>query len=94
MPTLRKAQENMRKLVEQDYRNAEIRIHLLNEAAPDMLEALEAAVACGLIPATSAREGGAARFSEQVRAADKVRAAIAKARGESESLVTSEVKSE
>ena len=45
MPTLHEVQENMRKLVEQDYRNAEIRRvyarHLLNEAAPKMLEALE-----------------------------------------------------
>ena len=63
-------------------------------AAPDLLEALEDAVACGLIPITSASEGGAARFSEQVKAADKVRAAIAKAKGESVSLVTSEAKSE
>lgn len=63
-------------------------------AAPEMIEALEASVACGLIPITSAREGGAARFSEQVRAADMVRAAIAKAKGESKTLVTSEVKSE
>lgn len=60
----------------------------------EMLEALEASVACGLIPITSAREGGAAMFSEQVRVADMVRAAIAKAKGESESLATSEEKSE
>ena len=66
----------------------------LISAAPEMLEALEDAVACGLIPITSAREGGAARFSEQVRAADMVRAAIAKAKGESKPLATSEEKSE
>lgn len=60
----------------------------------ELLEALESAVACGLIPTTSASEGGAARFSEQVKAADMVRAAIAKAKGESVSLVTSEAKSE
>jgi len=44
-------------------------------------EALEAILP--FIPSTSASEGGAARFSANVAAADKVRAAIAKARGES-----------
>ena len=50
-------------------------------AAPELLEALEAILP--FIPNTSASEGGAARFSANVAAADKVRAAIAKARGES-----------
>jgi hypothetical protein len=48
-------------------------------AAPDLLEALQAAVASGIIPKTSAADGGAARHSEQVRIADMCRAAIAKA---------------
>jgi hypothetical protein len=46
-------------------------------AAPDLLEALKAILP--FIPNTSASEGGASKYSENVRAADKVRAAIAKA---------------
>jgi hypothetical protein len=49
-------------------------------AAPDMLDALEAILPW--IPTTSAKEGCASAFSENVRAADKVRAAIAKATGD------------
>ena len=46
----------------------------------ELLEALKAI--SPFIPTTSAKEGGAAKFSENVRAADAVRAAIAKAQGE------------
>jgi hypothetical protein len=46
-------------------------------AAPELLEALKAILP--FIPNTSASEGGASKYSENVRAADKVRAAIAKA---------------
>jgi hypothetical protein len=46
---------------------------------PDLLAALEEILPW--IPKTSASEGGASSFSENVRAADKVRAAIAKATG-------------
>ena len=53
----------------------------LISAAPDMLAALEAAVECGMVPKSSASEGGALRHSRQVRVADMIRAAIAKARG-------------
>lgn len=49
-------------------------------AAPELLEALKAIKP--FIPKTSASEGGAAKHSENVRAADMVRAAIAKATGE------------
>lgn len=52
-------------------------------AAPDLLEALEAAIACGMVPVSSANDGGANKYSEQVRVADQIRAAIAKARGQS-----------
>lgn len=45
-------------------------------AAPDMLAALIAIAE--FIPNTSATEGGAAKFSANVKAADMVRAAIAK----------------
>jgi hypothetical protein len=51
-------------------------------AAPDLLAALEAAVECGMVPVSSASEGGANRYSDQVRVADAIRTAIAKARGE------------
>lgn len=53
---------------------------ILISAAPDLLEALEAILP--FIPVTTASEGGAAKYSENVRAADMVRAAIYKARGE------------
>jgi len=46
----------------------------------ELLEALKAI--SSFIPTTSAKEGGAAKFSENFRAADAVRAAIAKAQGE------------
>ena len=49
-------------------------------AAPDLLAALEAAVACGMVPISSAAEGGAVRHSKQVQVADMIRAAIAKAK--------------
>ena len=50
-------------------------------AAPNLLEALQAALACGMIPSTSASEGGAAKYSEQVQIADRARAAVANATG-------------
>lgn len=48
-------------------------------AAPELLEALIAIAK--FIPITSASEGGASTYSAHVRAADKVRAAIARATG-------------
>lgn len=53
----------------------------LISAAPCLLEALQAAIECGMIPSSSAKEGGAVRFSRQVHVADMIRAAIAKATG-------------
>lgn len=53
---------------------------ILIAAAPDLLEALEAILP--LVPRTSASEGGASKYSENVKAADMVRAAINKARGQ------------
>ena len=47
----------------------------------DLLAALEAAVDCGMIPSTSASEGGASKYARQVIVADQIRAAIAKAKG-------------
>ncbi|MDC7800258.1 hypothetical protein PQS91_10405 [Stenotrophomonas geniculata] len=51
-------------------------------AAPELLDALIEAVECGMVPISSAKEGGASAFSAQVRCADRIRAAIAKATGE------------
>lgn len=51
-------------------------------AAPELLAAVNAAIKCGMVPKSSAKEGGAMRFSEQVRVADMIRDAIAKAEGE------------
>ena len=56
----------------------------LISAAPEMLEALEAAIECGIIPKSSAREGGANRHVRQAHVADMIRSAIAKAKGETE----------
>lgn len=51
-------------------------------AAPDLLDALEAAIECGMVPTSTAKEGGATAHARQVHVADQIRAAIAKARGE------------
>lgn len=91
MPTLHEAQENMRKLVEQDQRNAEARRvyarHLLNEAAPYMYDALQQALL---------NEGKDGCIGKNYCTCWRclARAAIAKAKGESKPLATSEVKSE
>lgn len=50
-------------------------------AAPEMLEALIEATACGMVPISSVKDGGASTHSRQVRCADMIRAAIAKATG-------------
>jgi hypothetical protein len=48
-------------------------------AAPDLLEALVQAVACRMVPISSAREGGACAFARHAVVADMIRDAIAKA---------------
>lgn len=48
-------------------------------AAPDMAEAIKAAIACGIVPICTASDGGPNRYVEQVRVADMLRAALAKA---------------
>ena len=55
--------------------------HML-AAAPELYEALQAAVDCGMVPNSSALGGGATAYSHQVRVADQIRAALAKAKGE------------
>jgi hypothetical protein len=52
-------------------------------AAPSMLEALLEAIECGIVPKSSAREGGASKYVRQLEVADMIRDAIAKATGES-----------
>lgn len=91
MPTLHEAQENMRKLVEQDQRNAEARRvyarHLLNEAAPELFEECARFVRI--------YDNGQEFDQRTLRTiANGMRAAIAKAKGQSVSPVTSEGKSE
>jgi hypothetical protein len=54
--------------------------HLIS-AAPDLYEALKAAVECGMVPNSSASDGGPNTKILQVRVADQIRAAIAKAEG-------------
>lgn len=51
----------------------------LHEVNQELVEALKAYLP--FIPITSAKEGGASAFSENVRAADMFRAALAKATG-------------
>jgi hypothetical protein len=51
-------------------------------AAPELLEALEAAVECGMVPITSAKDGGAAALTKHAHVADMIRNVIAKAKGE------------
>jgi hypothetical protein len=51
------------------------------EQRAELLELLKAAVACGMVPVSSAKDGGPNCYSEQVRLADRIRAAIAKAEG-------------
>jgi len=50
-------------------------------AAPDLLAALKEAIDCGMVPKSSAAEGGANRHVVQLQVADQIRAAIAKAEG-------------
>ena len=50
-------------------------------AAPCLLSALESAVECGMVPSSSESDGGASKYSVQVKVADQIRAAIAKAKG-------------
>lgn len=47
-----------------------------------LVEALDAAVDCGMVPSGSAAEGGANRFVRQLQVADMIRAAVALYRGQ------------
>ena len=48
-------------------------------AAPELLEALKAAIDCRMVPVSSASDGGVCKHFKQVIVADMIRAAIAKA---------------
>jgi len=50
-------------------------------AAPELLEALQAAVECGMVPTSTVKDGGANKYARQVQVADMIRAAIARATG-------------
>jgi len=63
-----------------DYNDEQQANARLIAAAPDLLEALKSILP--FIPKTSFIDGGAAKYSENVIAADKVRAAITKATGQ------------
>lgn len=56
----------------------------LEQQRDDLLAALEAAVECGMVPSSSASEGGANRHAKQVHVADQIRAAISKVKGDIE----------
>jgi len=73
--------------VAETVRNENIEIQRANArliaAAPELLEALQAAVDCGMVPVSSVKDGGASKYSIHVRVADQIRKVIAKATGES-----------
>lgn len=52
----------------------------LVERVKELEEALQAAVDCGMVPKSSAADGGASKYSAQVLVADRIRAALSKAR--------------
>ncbi|MEN6614996.1 MAG: hypothetical protein ABFD12_00420 [Syntrophorhabdus sp.] len=52
------------------------------ERARALVDALKEAIDSGMVPISSASEGGANKYSRQVFAADRIRAAIAKYEGE------------
>lgn len=54
----------------------------MRQQRDQLLAALEAAVACGIVPITSASEGGASKYAQQVIVADQIRAAIAMVKGD------------
>ena len=51
-------------------------IRALLEERDTLRAALQAAVDCSMVPKSSASDGGANRYSEQVRVADQIRAAL------------------
>lgn len=56
-------------------------VRQIRQQRDELLAALEAAIECGMVPTSSAKEGGAMRYVKQAHVADQIRAAIAKAKG-------------
>ncbi|MDR6768655.1 hypothetical protein J2W88_003959 [Acidovorax delafieldii] len=54
----------------------------LLERVKELEGALHAAVDSGMVPTSSASDGGASKYSAQVHVADRIRAALAKCQGE------------
>lgn len=52
----------------------------LVERVKELESVLQAAIDCGMVPTSSARDGGACKYSAQVRVADEIREALSKAR--------------
>ena len=52
----------------------------LVERGKELEVVLQAAVDCGMVPKSSAADGGASKYSAQVLVADRIRAALSKAR--------------
>lgn len=53
----------------------------LVEMVKELTGVLQAAVDCGMVPKSSALDGGASKYSAQVHVADSIRAALAKCEG-------------
>jgi hypothetical protein len=53
-------------------------IEALQARVKEMEDALKAAVDCGMVPTSSAKDGGASRHVLQLHVADQIRAALAK----------------
>lgn len=64
---------------DKDYRIAELEAALAEERAKveRLRGIIQAAIECRMVPVTSAKEGGAAKFSRQVQVADMMREALA-----------------
>ena len=59
------------------------RISELEDQRDELLSALKEAVDCGMVPRSSALDGGAVKHARQVHVADQIRAAIAKSEAQS-----------
>ena len=57
-------------------------IDQLKQQRDELLAALKEAVDCGMVPTSSAKEGGANRHIKQLQVADMIRDAIKNAEGE------------
>jgi hypothetical protein len=65
-------------------RQAAVELRRLHAVNTELLEALQAAIDCGMVPTSSAKEGKAMSHVRQLHVADMIRDAIAKATGQNE----------